>query len=213
VSLLESPFAGANATPPPLWAIAGANLLLFLALARPDLLEQGGLSLWLDGVIGLLPFTLALTFLAVVLAQSDMETKAAVVSMDFQHPEPGCRAFSPYAPLDPRIDMGKLEARIGPLPRDPDGQIRKWYELFLKLEGDAGVQESQREWVSSRDFCFLALMLLVCLAPAGLFIFRDIGPWALYAIFMGAQFVLARNTALANGRRFVCTVLARTAAG
>ena len=156
----------------------------------------------------ILPAGLVLVLVGIINSQLSPESKTRIVFMRWTNSLPGCEAFSRYAGSDPRIDIKSLMEKYGPLPAAPQEQNALWYKLYKSVETDPAVLQVHREFLFSRDYTCLALMMFIVLGTAVLVQAPSMTTGSLYITLLFAQFILARRAARNHGRRFVATVLA-----
>lgn len=191
-----------------LYTIVAANFALFFATQRASALFAGDWSDALANWQSIAPVALGLVLVGIVNAQVSSDAKAQLVYMRHRDPLPGCEAFTRWARSDPRVDMGALEAAYGPLPTSPAEQNRLWYRLFKTFEDDGGVTHAHKESLFTRDYTFLAALMIIVLGGAAIITFTGVTKTLLYIAVLIGQFVLAGRAARHHGRRLVCTVLA-----
>ena len=135
--------------------------------------------------------------------------KAQIVYFRWKDPLPGCRAFSHYMNVDPRIDKQVLKNRLGDLPADPKTQNAVWYRLLKKQEkSNPVICQSHRLWLLTRDATTISAVFLVGFLMASALKYRDegINAWFL-AIFL-FQFIIVVSAARNAGNGLVRNVLA-----
>lgn len=189
-----------------------ANLALYFAVSGAGAVFSGDWAALAAQWAALLPAGLGLIVVCVLNAQADAITKARLVFMRWRNPLPASEAFTRWAASDPRIDKGALERKFGPLPADARGQNALWYRLYKSIEGDAAVEHAHREYLFTRDFHFLAALMLIGLGVLAIATFVGVGKALLYLALLAIQFLMTGQAARNHGRRLVCTVLARKAA-
>lgn len=186
-----------------------ANVVLFYAVVKNDAIFGGDWGELLRLSTKAIPSVLGLVAIGILNAQLSAEAKSRIVFMRWENPLPGCQAFTRYALNQPTVDMKFLEATYGPLPTDPHDQNILWYKLYYSVQDEPPIRHEHREYLFSRDYAGLALMMLVVLGIAG---FLQIPSWGTalgYLIFLLVQFVLTSRAARIHGREFVVIVLAR----
>ncbi len=140
------------------------------------------------------------------------DTKARIVFFRWKNPLPGSYAFSRYGPEDPRVDMDAIKGAYGPLPSAPDKENALWYRLYKRIENDPSVLEAHRLFLLSRDFHCLSIIILISFGVAAIILIRSSKITAIYLALLIMQYLLSGVSARNYGKRFVTTVLARTAA-
>lgn len=184
------------------------NLVLFYGLAEGDSIAQLDWSGVLQRIHKAVPATAALALIGILNAQISASTKARIVFMKWDDPLPGFEAFSKHAPSDPRIDMAVLRAKLGPLPTEPKQQNALWYRLFKSIDADPAVSHVHRDFLFTRDYAVLSLMMLLTLSVAAKFEFDSASLRNGYWAFLLIQFYLTIRAARNHGIRLVTTVLA-----
>jgi hypothetical protein len=136
------------------------------------------------------------------------DLKAVLVFWRIRNALPGHRAFSVYAPKDPRVDVDRLRAVVGAFPASPREQNALWYRLFKKVDGDPAVAQAHRHFLLFRDLASLSLLLGII--AAGVLYALGGGAasiWLALALF-GVQYVATAIAARLHGVALVCNVLA-----
>jgi hypothetical protein len=195
-----------------LYTVMAANLALYFAMGRWSAIFAGDWASFVGGWASVLPAGLGLIVVGVLNAQLDAVTKAKLVFMRSRDPLPASEAFTRWGPADPRVDMATLSAKFAPLPSDPKGQNALWYRLYKSIETDAAVEHAHREYLFTRDFHFLAALMLVAFGMLAIVTFTGVGKTLAYLAILIAQFLMTGQAARTHGRRLVSTVLARKAA-
>jgi hypothetical protein len=195
-----------------LYAVMAANLALYFSVSGSGAIFSGDWAGLATQWAALLPAGLGLIVVGVLNAQADAITKARLVFMRWHDPLPASEAFTRLAATDPRIDMAALECKFGQLPTDAKSQNALWYRLYKSIEADAAVEHAHREFLFTRDFHFLAALMLIGLGVLAIATFSGVGKTSLYLAILAAQFLTTGQAARNHGRRLVCTVLARKAA-
>jgi hypothetical protein len=193
--------------------VVTTNLGLFLGILNwkgPGLADWAAIS---GGILRSLPAGLGVILIGIINAQLTADTKARIVFARWHNPLPGSRAFSHYLTRDPRIDVPRLSERFGPFPTDPKEQNAKWYGLYKSVENDPAVAQVHREYLFSRDYTCLAVLMFVVLTPLAFVMFPFLRLAAAYAFVLLVQFLLVSRAARHHGSRFVTTVLAIKASG
>lgn len=195
-----------------LYTVMAANLALYFAFSRLSAISAGDWPALLSGWLAAAPAGLGLVIVGILNAQADAITKARLVFMRWHNPLPGSEAFTRWAPADPRVDMQALAEKFGPLPSEPQAQNALWYRLYGSVEDAAAVEHAHREYLFTRDFHFLAALMLIGLGLLAIATFAGVAKTSLYVAILAAQFLMTGQAARNHGRRLVCTVLARKAA-
>ena len=121
---------------------------------------------------------------------------------------PGCEAFTKYGPGDPRVDMTRLVANVGPLPTSPKEQNSRWYQLYKAKANEVEVAEAHKLFLMYRDMAAITVFLIP-LVPLALY--EAYAPPSSQWIAAGALLVQYLVTALSarhSGIRFVTNVVA-----
>jgi len=193
---------------PALLAIVVANFVLYFAAVQSDALFAGNWYELLKESTTAIPAGIGLVLVGVANALVPATWKARIVFLRWRNPLPGCQAFSRYAHRDDRIDVTALEREVGAFPTDPREQNALWYKLYKSVDDDPSVKQVHREYLFTRDYATLALMMLLVLGVLGIVQIPSWGTALVYCGLLVAQLILVRQAALNHGRRFVCTVLA-----
>ncbi len=211
-----------RATPPkslkdynrwPLWITIAGNFAVFYAVAQTDSFMALGLKGFVTGAANLLPVGLALVVTSITNGLLDASMKARLVFLRWHHALPGHRAFSKYAPADPRIDMARLKKAVGnKMPTPPDEENRAWYRMYKEMESDSAITHVHREFLFARDYTAFAFLFLLGFGTASFFLVSQTKVALIYCACLLLQFVIVRQAAGTYGVRFVTTVLARKAA-
>lgn len=196
-----------------LFAVILTNLAIFFAVVKNDAIISGD---WLDLASDLgkaLPAGLGLILISILNAQFSSEAKSRIVFLRWNNPLPGSEAFTRYSTSDYRIDMAPIESEYGPLPRDPRQQNALWYKLFKSIEADPSVMQAHREFLFSRDYTCLSLMLMIAFGVMGFFQIPSFKTWLIYFSVLIIQFIITGRASRNHGRSLVTTVLALKGAG
>jgi len=191
-----------------LYALMAANLVVFCAVLKGRALFAGD---WIGAIHNLsqvLPAGVGLILTGILNAQLSPNAKSRIVFMRWRNPLPGCDAFTRYAHIDPRINVAALEKQYGPLPAEPRVQNATWYKLYKTIESEPAVVQAHRSFLFARDYCCIALMVLLVLGSIALVQMASIKIALLYVGCLIFQLLLAGQAARNHGRRFVSTVLA-----
>ena len=197
----------------PLLGVAIGNLAVLLLLIRGGSFE---IAIWASIVTVLrdaIPVGVGLILIGIVNAQLSPDLKARIVFGKWKHPLPGAEAFSRHAKQDDRVDVAALERFFGPLPTDARDQSALWYRLYQTVREEPSVRQVHREYLFTRDYTCLSLMLILTFGPIAWVEIVSASTAAAYGGLLLVQFTLANRAARMHGRRFVTTVLALKAAG
>lgn len=189
--------------------IVSLNLVLLYALI-------GGIDIFSGESIELFQQTQKLLlaglgggFVGVLNALVDAEIKAKIVFLRFANPLPGSRAFNAdMLAKDSRIAPEMLRAKIGTVPSSPQQQNSLWYQIYKKHCEEISVIEAHKNFLFTRDYAVLSLIMIVVISPLGFWLIPEISIAMTYATIIIIQFILAMIAARNNGNRLVLTVLA-----
>lgn len=101
----------------------------------------------------------------------DHEIKARIIFLRWTDPLPGSRAFSEYVKRDPRIDMVRLEQKIGHFPVEPARQNALWYSLYRTIQSKPEVTNIHKEYLIMRDWACITVLLFLLLMPLAFIMF------------------------------------------
>jgi hypothetical protein len=192
-----------------LWLVITANAVLFYGACQWETFVLSGFKAALAGAANLLPVGLAIVVTTVANGLLSSSMKDRLVFLRWYHALPGHRAFSVHAKADPRIDITRLKRVCGnKIPADPQGENSFWYRLFLEVQNVPAVLQVHRDFLLLRDYTGFAVLFLIGLGTAALFL---VTPWKACWIYLGIlllQFAVVRHAAATYGVRLVCTVLA-----
>lgn len=187
-----------------LLAAAGADVLLFLLILAPSLVDS-----WADPK-SLLRAIAAVIIPVVVLFAANLISPAAKASLVYwrgRHALPGHQAFSVHAAADARVDLAALRRAIGPFPSEPAAQNQLWYRLYREVAAEPSVAEAHRHFLLFRDIAAMSVVLLVIAAGLLLYSGATLAATIASGILL-AQYAGAAVAAQQNGVRFVRNVLA-----
>ena len=197
---------------PRLTTVLAANLLLYLVIMNGTSVIDGWSWEQLPTSAIKSTVVIALSVITGVLSnQFNHHVKAAIVFLNFQSPLPGCRAFSIYIFMDPRIDKDRLKEVFGPFPEDPDKQNALWFKWYSELQEQVGIKQAHREYLFTRDCACIALILTFILGLISIFQIEDGTIVVSYIVALICQYLLFRTAAKNHGIRFVTSVLAHKA--
>jgi hypothetical protein len=193
-----------------LWIIVAVNSLFLYGVTQANAIKTDGLRAALTDAQNLAPLGVALVITTVLSGLFSADTKARLVFLRWHHALPGHRAFSKYAPNDPRIDMSALEKVYGAeLPIDPVKQNRAWYRIYKTIESDHAVRQVHRDFLLLRDYTGLSAVFIACYGAAGLYAIPSTRTALTYLTVLVVQYAMVRQAAANYGVRMVTTVLAR----
>jgi hypothetical protein len=195
---------------PQLWTIIVANAAVFYAVAQWDSITASGFEGLYKHAVNLLPISLTIILTTVANALISADYKARLVFLRWKHALPGHRAFSRYAPADPRIDLARMKRALGnKMPSDPEEENRVWYRWLKETEKSPAVEHAHRDFLLLRDYTTLSALFLIGFGLAAWLIVESPQERLLYALALLVQFLTVRHAAATVGARFVCTVLAQ----
>lgn len=134
--------------------------------------------------------------------------KARLVFLRWNHPYPGCRAFTEHADRDVRVNKNQLEKKLGPLPTSPAEQNSLWYKIYRTVGDPPSIVESHRNFLFYRDFTTLVALLTPTLSLGVWVVARSLPLAAAVVAGLCFEFLLVARAARTSGVRFVCNVLA-----
>jgi hypothetical protein len=182
------------------------DALALVAMAFPAALDQA--ASWVASGSRLAGASIAPVIVLLLTSLLPSDLKASLVFWRGRDALPGHRAFSVYAPGDPRIDLQRLRTVTGPFPEVPRDQNALWYGLFKKVEGNPAVTEAHRHFLLLRDLAALSLLLAV-IAPIVFYLFGATSAAIGLAVgLFGIQYLATAIAARHHGVRMVCNVLA-----
>ena len=150
-----------------LWVTIAANALFFYGIMISHEIGLDGLKALISQIGSLIPVGIAGIITIVLNSLPSSVTKARIVYLRWLNALPGHRAFSVYAPHDPRIDMDLLSTLFkGGLPSEPRDQNSAWYSEFRTVENDAKVYSVHRDFLFLRDYTTLSALFVVMFGPS-----------------------------------------------
>lgn len=192
----------------PLFVVLAANVVFFYAAMNGQEVAQGDWLILLKKSSDLLPAGLGVILVGVLNAQFPSDLKAKIVFWRWTNPLPGAEAFTRHGLADARVDLNTLERMYGPLPCDPAEQNRLWFKMFKSVEKDPSVSQAHREFLFSRDYACISVMLLVTFGSVSVVISPFSTSNFLYLAALILQSLLSIVAARNHGVRLVTTVLA-----
>ena len=156
-----------------------------------------------DGLFLMLSPILCLVLSGVISA----DNKARLVFWRIHNPLPGCRAFSELAKRDARINMEKLKAELGKMPRKPEEQNSHWYSIYKKHDTAPIVQKAHQSFLLARDLAAISSLFAIIGSIILFAIAHDKSIVAFYFLTMLVHYVALALVARNHGERFVCNVL------
>ena len=126
---------------------------------------------------------------------------------------PGHRAFTDYAPNDPRIDLARLKQNCGGhIPVRAVDQNKIWYRLLMKHEQHPAVAGAHRRFLALRDMAATAVLLGLLFSISAAVVKVDPLFYAVLLGLLGIEYLFVRVGAVNEAERLVGNVLAREAA-
>lgn len=163
---------------------------------------------WAKAAIPLM-ITLVVTFMNRL---GNDPVKLALVFWRVKHALPGCRAFSEFAPGNPRINMRQLKAAVGgEFPTDPDEQNRAWYRLYQQVRESPSIEDAHKEYLLFRDMIWLTVPTVI-LCQVFLLYVRHFRMAAVHLMACAGIYLLARMAAILAANSLVRSVLAAASA-
>lgn len=124
---------------------------------------------------------------------------------------PSFRAFSDVPADDPRIDLAKIERRIGKVPVAPVEQSRIWYQCYSEVRNEPSVRSVHKRYLSMRDATALVFLATGVFVPLLVLVVRPpLLVSVVYGCVMALQYMLIRIAAKRYGEQLVAQVLAVT---
>jgi hypothetical protein len=123
---------------------------------------------------------------------------------------PSSRAFSEIAHADPRIDVVRLQARVGGFPVSPAEQSSRWYSIYRKHEKEPAVEDANRAYLLYRDMTsFVPIVgLAVIIVTRFVALPAQQRNWIGVAAILLLEFLFIAVAARNAGTRLVANVLA-----
>lgn len=194
-------------------ALVLANTLacfVWLLGVQAEQLEKASVVKALFGIAGQgLSFgLLAVASLATIALRNFLpaEWKYRLVFTRFEHPLPGCRAFTVYAQGDDRINLSRVEGRYPPDDEEradrngPAQQNTRWYRILRDLEPlHPHLGYNHRIFLLLTDSMAIVLILIAVTSPILLRADGSQQNWPLLAILLTellAFWVSARNAGI-----------------
>ena len=194
------------------WIINAAILVEFLgfvwvAAGMPALNEIGSEDILGRAQAALAPGAASLAIIAIVglilRGVLPSSVRDGLVHLRWRNPLPGSRAFSAIGPRDPRVDMKKLKAAYGPLPRKPGEQNSKFYSIYREFRDEPGVLDAHRSYLLARDLSVVSFFCTITL-PFGAWFATGPGRTAIwYGLVLLVVTLVLCIAAKSYGRRFV----------
>ena len=186
-----------------LGAFVAFDIAVLGALLAPQLLSTPAVGARITGALTAFLAPPVLLLLNTLVPQ---DLKHMLVFWRFRDVLPAHRAFTIYAPRDPRIDSAALKARVGEFPTDPRDQQNLWFRLYQKNKSEPSVVDAHRPFLILRDLATLSFLLAILVPVVLCIVGFSIAAWSTLAVFSG-QYLLAALASRQAARRFVCTVL------
>ncbi len=184
------------------------NAVILYGLVTTQRAEPGAWFKTLTDLQAAVPAAVALTLTGILNGILTPQAKARLVFCQWEHPLPGCQAFSRYLLQDPRIDVARLEAAFGPFPSEPIAQNRRWYAIYQTVQTHPSVADASRSFLLSRDYAGLVALMLPLNSAVALLLLRSPMQCILYMGFLLLQLLMASRAARTNGVRLVTNAMA-----
>jgi hypothetical protein len=186
------------------------NLVIFgVLIALPSRFEellQHPLPLAAPGVIACVVALAANAFLPAPL-------KHVLVFWRIKEVLPGHRAFTEFAPNDPRIDLARLKQNCGgQIPTRAVDQNKVWYRLLMKHEEHPAVADAHRRFLALRDMAATTVLLAILFSISAAIAKADPLFYPVLIGLLGIEYLFLRVGAVNEAERLVCNVLARETA-
>jgi hypothetical protein len=193
-------------------AVLVANAVVFYLVIKSDsLLITGFGALFKDWQAELAAAGLGAVVIRLLTGLVNEDNRSRLVFWRWNHPLPGCRAFTQYGRDDDRYTMNQVEQKNGgALPADPQQQNALWYKFYIAVQNQAIVLEAQRYFLLYRDYATISILLIIAFGGSGFWFIPSRATAALYLLVLVAQYLLTRLAARNYGIRFVRDVLAKT---
>lgn len=192
-----------------LWTFVGVNFAVFFAVIIGSHLDYSSVQHFWQRISAKNGFIAACMPLLVVVFNGILgnAAKERLVFWRWSNPLPGCRAFSALMHADPRIDVGRLKERHGPLPRAAKEQNALWFKLYKKQSASVTVSDSHRLYLLTRDMASMSALFIFPFSVFAAFSSLEAKTVWLYAGTLLLQYVAAATAARNYGNRFVKNVL------
>ena len=189
-----------------LWSVVALDSLILVFLASPELMSPAGIKslAWLRVLAAGVSPVVVLLLTSLLSA----DAKAVLVFWRLKETLPGHRAFSVFAPNDPRINLDALKKNAGAFPEDAKEQNALWYKLYKKVDSDLTVAQAHRHFLLFRDLAALSLVAAPCVALLLYFLGFGLGISASATLILLIQYSATAVAARNNGIRFVTNVMA-----
>jgi hypothetical protein len=135
------------------------------------------------------------------------DAKARLVFWRWQHPLPGCRAFSLYLRRDPRVDVPALVQRFSTLPTEPASQNALWYRIYRDQHDCPAIRQAHRDFLFSRDYSGLSALFVIFLGLPSTVIVEAPSTVFAYLTFLVSQYLVASWSARNYGIRLVTSAV------
>lgn len=194
-----------------LFAALAVNLAVYYTLINGLSLSDFTMETAAANIASVAPGGLAAVFCGILNSQLNYLQKSRIVFFRWRDPLPGCRAFSHYAPRDPRINMKSVRAKWSPLPRGAAQQNALWYRIYQQEQGTDAVRYLNKNWLFARDYTSMCVLIITMLGTVGALQMPSVTSWSVFIGVVLMQFLFARRSAVNYAERFVTTVIAQAA--
>jgi hypothetical protein len=189
-----------------LWSLVIADLIGILFLVFPGIPSADDLTkgeLW-----RLLTTTIVPVVVLLIVNVLPHKMKCMLVYWKPYGWLPGSQAFSKYGPDDPRVDMTRLAANVGPLPTSPKDQNARWYQLYKAKATETEVAEAHKLFLMYRDMATITIFLIPLVPLALYHAYAPASSQWIAASALGVQYLVTALSARNSGIRFVTNVVA-----
>jgi hypothetical protein len=192
---------------PGLLALTAFNLIVFGIVTASDPETYSKLA---TAWAFLLPAGVGLAMVRVINGLINAKNKDRLVFWRWRDPLPGSQAFTVYARDDDRFtweDVARKLNQLGVDPKnleDPKKQNAYWYsEVFFPLQDRPAVQQAARNFLFTRDYTAISVVMLLALGIAGYVVIVSPLWWGLYCGGLFLQYLLVRWAARNYGIEMV----------
>jgi hypothetical protein len=194
---------------PGLLAITTLNLIVFAVVIGTDPTPFSKLA---TAWAFLLPAGVGLAMIRVINGLIDTKTKHRLIFWKWQHPLPGCEAYTVHAKNDERfteIDVSRELGVSATEMADPRKQNAHWYsKVFYPTQDKPAVQQAERNFLFTRDYTAISFIMFIALGVSGYFVINSASRWVLYSGGLILQYLLVRWAARNYGIETVTNAIA-----
>lgn len=185
-----------------------ANICFYILVIQSNSIISDDWFQSLKNLYSMAPAGVAVIIAGLLNSQISPIFKARIVFLRWVNPLPGARAFSKYAPDDPRVDISSLQDKYGELPIDAEAQNILWYKLYKANGDEHSVVDAHRDFLLYRDMASIGFILLAIFSVAAKFFLLSAQVYLVFALLLIMQLLVLINAARNHGIRFVTNVLA-----